>query len=134
MIEADLSRQEINPPQQNIASPPSPDPNEIDSQIEVIRSANVLLPVVKQLKLDEEDPQFSRSLGLLRWLFGPPHVDEQAQAATALEALDKSSGCEAAWQDACDRTGIQSSNSHPCIGHRERHCKLILTRPTPDKV
>ncbi len=90
MIEADLSRQEINPPQQNMASPPSPDPNEIDSEIEVIRSANVLLPVVKQLKLEEGNSQSPRSSGPLGWLSGPPHADEQAQAATALEVLDKS--------------------------------------------
>ena len=89
MVEADLSRQEINLPQQNMVTPPPPDSNDIDSQIEVIRSAKVLLPVVQQLKL-EEDPQFSRSLGLLGWLLGRTHLDVQAQGAAALETLDKS--------------------------------------------
>ncbi len=88
MVEADMSRQEISPPQQNMVGSPSFDPNEIDSQIEVVKSANVLLPVVKQLKL-EEDPQFSRHVGPLNRFLGIANVDEQAQTATALEALDK---------------------------------------------
>lgn len=82
VIYADLSRQEINPPQQQQTSPSPDDPTQVDSQVEVLRSLNVLLPVVEQLKL-KDDPEFSKR----RWL---SDQNEQAQLSSLLEALDKS--------------------------------------------
>ena len=59
VIYADLSRQEINPPQQQTISPSPEDPTEVDSQVEVFRSLSVLLPVVEQLKL-RDDPELAK--------------------------------------------------------------------------
>ena len=79
VVYADLSRQEINPPQQQAISPSPEDPTEVDSQVEVFRSLNVLLPVVEQLKL-REDPEFSKKGSLLG---GPQAQGEQAAAMTS---------------------------------------------------
>ncbi len=83
VIYADLSRQEINPPQQQTLGPGPEDPTEVDSQVEVFRSLKVLLPVVEQLKL-REDPEFSKKGSLL----GGPQ-DEQAELSSLLEKLEK---------------------------------------------
>ena len=85
VVYADLSRQEINPPQQQAISPSPEDPTEVDSQVEVFRSLNVLLPVVEQLKL-REDPEFSKRGSLLG---GPQAQGEQAELSSLLEELEK---------------------------------------------
>jgi succinoglycan biosynthesis transport protein ExoP len=82
VISADLSRQEINPPQQQAVGPGPEDPTEVDSQVEVFRSLSVLLPVVEQLKL-REDPEFSDKGSLV----GAP--GEQAELSSLLEKLEK---------------------------------------------
>jgi succinoglycan biosynthesis transport protein ExoP len=84
VISADLSRQEINPPQQQAAGPGPEDPTEVDSQVEVFRSLSVLLPVVEQLKL-REDPEFSDKGSLL----GGPQQGDQAELSSLLEKLEK---------------------------------------------
>ncbi len=88
VIYADLSRQEINPPQQQAVGPGPEDPTEVDSQVEVFRSLSVLLPVVEQLKL-REDPEFSDK-GWLLWLLGGPQAQgEQAELSSLLEKLER---------------------------------------------
>ena len=85
VIYADLSRQEITPPQQQATGPSLEDPTEVDSQVEVFRSLNVLLPVVDQLKL-REDPEFSKKDSLR----GEPQAqEEQAELASLLETLER---------------------------------------------
>jgi succinoglycan biosynthesis transport protein ExoP len=85
LVYADLSRQEINPPQQQAISPSPEDPTEVDSQVEVFRSLNVLLPVVEQLKL-REDPEFAKKSSLLG---GSQAQGEQAELSSLLEELEK---------------------------------------------
>ncbi len=90
VVDSDLARQEILPPQQQPLNSAPIDPTEVDSQVEVFKSSNVLLPVVEQLKL-REDPGFL-SGGLLSILFGRrlKGRDEQAQLQRILDRLDKS--------------------------------------------
>ena len=85
VIYADLSRQEINPPQQQAVGLGPEDPTAVDSQVEVFRSLSVLLPVVEQLKL-REDPEFSDKGSLLG---GPQAQGEQAELSSLLEKLEK---------------------------------------------
>ncbi|PWU02815.1 MAG: hypothetical protein C5B53_01250 [Candidatus Melainabacteria bacterium] len=80
VVYADLSRQEINPPQQQAIGPSPEDPTQVDSQVEVFRSLSVLLPVVEQLKL-REDPEFSKK--------GSQGQEEQRELSSLLEKLEK---------------------------------------------
>ena len=80
VVYADLSRQEISPPQQQAIGPSPEDPTQVDSQVEVLRSLSVLLPVVEQLKL-REDPEFSKK--------GSQAQEEQRELSSLLEKFEK---------------------------------------------
>lgn len=82
------------------------DPVDLETQVEILKSENVLLPVIKSLQLDER-PEYRLSAGFFSGIFGSaPSNSESAILQRAVESLQTSLSAMQSLKDANHRNQL----------------------------